>query len=1580
MLARCRLALVSLACAHLAALLPSPGLAQVGSCPAPPAQPPCTDSGGPASQPDSGGVDVAVGNPVHALTGAKAQTDVDAAPEPGVLGLEIRRHYSSAHAGVDGPFGAGWTLSYDTRLFRVGKTAQIIQADGRRVLFQIAGRPEAPTCVGQRPDDGELDVLVAGPGGGEGRKAGKAASGAGVAVTVKGYRWRWPDGREVHFDADGLLVGIEQVSGAERGAESGAESGAERGAERGGGSERGRGAGSERGGGGAEGDRPRLVVVVRRNAAGLIEEVTDPQGRSMRLHHDDAGRIARIDHPRGSWHYQLGGSGALLSVRAPNGVVRRYDYGDGGHPFRLTAIRMSIEPATPDRLVASWTYRADGRVAEARVLSPAHAPAPAQAPAQGATRYRFDYDGDGEAATLVTTADGAWARYRHQTIAGLIRPVSIESASCEACPSALRRLDYDAAGRVIRTQWRPAAAPGAQPDAGGRQGELTDIGFERDSQGRVTRIVAAGSDASGQPRWLRRFAYPEGGGRRPILIARPSVEAGREHQLRLTWGETAATRDRLVRAEEHGYRKGQAIARTVHYRHDAAGQLTAIDGPLPGEADLYRVIRDPAQPARVVGLLDPLGRRLSARQAAALPGLAGWAGLPGLAGLGGALGPLGPLDPDPAGFQVKTGEIVYRAPNGATTRLLIDDFGRTVTVDSDDAGVEQIVHDEADRVVLNSDATGATVTLSHDVAGRPLEREVRPPGRPPEVTRYHYDDREGSVRIEHPVASESLRRDAAGRLVERTVTLHVGPAAGQVLVRRYHYDGDALRPAAIELADGSRLSFGREGGETVRWQHRPDSAVLPLWQRHSQGPTTRWLLGNGVTRTLTRQPDGRVAAIEEKRGEAVVASRNLTYDGRGRITAIADPQGSWLYAYDSRGRLIIAQPAAMRPGAAGAGAASPSPPIRTPATAKVMPTGIQQPVDSPPAAATGQIAWWFAHDPNGNRLFAKAPDQAVDEAGVAPIDPAEALPTDRPLRLAYGEASDRVQGPTYDAAGRPLRWRGLDLGWHAGGRIETVARDGQVVARYHYNHRGERVAKQVGQAWTYFDYDDGRLALEIRHGEAAVRHFIHDGDLPAVMIDAPAREDGVVARMTAVVQSLLGRVDPVRWLHLDHRGAPVATTDGRGEVVWTARLSPDGARLPGSTGAEREDPRLRLPGQYHDAETGLHDNRQRSYDPALGRFLSPDPLGLRAGSNPYLYAGGDPINQVDPSGLLLFAFDGTGNLAIHRTNVWLMSEVYDEQATHSMRPGERPVHYEQGIGTTGSSTERGYQGVTADDWREAVDRQYQRFLTAAAALDPGDALFIDVVGFSRGAIQARVFGEMVARALREGRVPNGDQVLLRFMGLYDAVDTNIFDGMSGDEIYCATRIAPEWQHVTHLVALNEHRSLFPVTLMGRQPSTIGVRRELGMVGGHANIGGGYDPGDSPNSRARSDLSEVALWVMLEEARQAGVRFRPLPREHLEVSHPVINDETAGSDGDPYRMVKIDGERLPLWQTDVGGVSREEGRKVGAPGLRLPSGRDPARVPPGSGPSVVGRIDIAAYCDILISRGILPACPQLASGP
>ena len=60
---------------------------------------------------------------------------------------------------------------------------------------------------------------------------------------------------------------------------------------------------------------------------------------------------------------------------------------------------------------------------------------------------------------------------------------------------------------------------------------------------------------------------------------------------------------------------------------------------------------------------------------------------------------------------------------------------------------------------------------------------------------------------------------------------------------------------------------------------------------------------------------------------------------------------------------------------------------------------------------------------------------------------------------------------------------------------------------------------------------------------------------------------------------------------------------------------------------------LRFPGQYFDSETGKHYNYFRDYDPAIGRYVESDPIGLRGGVNSFAYAWARPLTLIDPLGL-----------------------------------------------------------------------------------------------------------------------------------------------------------------------------------------------------------------------------------------------------------------------------------------------------------------------------------------------------------
>jgi len=101
------------------------------------------------------------------------------------------------------------------------------------------------------------------------------------------------------------------------------------------------------------------------------------------------------------------------------------------------------------------------------------------------------------------------------------------------------------------------------------------------------------------------------------------------------------------------------------------------------------------------------------------------------------------------------------------------------------------------------------------------------------------------------------------------------------------------------------------------------------------------------------------------------------------------------------------------------------------------------------------------------------------------------------------------------------------------------------------------------------------------------------------------------------------------YFHTDINGAPETLTDSQGEIVWSLTT-----QVWGKTQQEEGEhlkQNLRFQGQYLDRETGLHYNTFRDYDPDLGRFTTPDPIGLAGGLNLYQYAP-NPIMWVDPWG------------------------------------------------------------------------------------------------------------------------------------------------------------------------------------------------------------------------------------------------------------------------------------------------------------------------------------------------------------
>jgi len=143
--------------------------------------------------------------------------------------------------------------------------------------------------------------------------------------------------------------------------------------------------------------------------------------------------------------------------------------------------------------------------------------------------------------------------------------------------------------------------------------------------------------------------------------------------------------------------------------------------------------------------------------------------------------------------------------------------------------------------------------------------------------------------------------------------------------------------------------------------------------------------------------------------------------------------------------------------------------------------------------------------------------------------------------------------------------------------------------------------------------------------------------------------DNAGVQTTSVGVNVSVRVPQVFFVHTDHLNTPRVITNQTQQVVWRWDQSdPFGGNVPDEnpSGLGTFTCNLRLPGQYFDKETNLYYNYFRDYDPAIGRYVQSDPIGLQGGINTYAYVGSNPIRYADPLGLVevdpSFYFGGGG--------------------------------------------------------------------------------------------------------------------------------------------------------------------------------------------------------------------------------------------------------------------------------------------------------------------------------------------------
>ncbi|WP_068079637.1 RHS repeat-associated core domain-containing protein [Novosphingobium rosa] len=643
--------------------------------------------------------------------------------------------------------------------------------------------------------------------------------------------------------------------------------------------------------------------------------------------------------------------------------------------------------------------------------------------------------------------------------------------------------------------------------------------------------------------------------------------------------------------------------------------------------------------------------------------------------------------PHPPRRDPQSDDLLIDSPGGGATRMSFGGDGQLACVTSALGRQWHMAHGDSGKLAalrmpsglaldLAYDRRGNIASVSrggrerfrarHDIINR-LERMDFPDGT---FRGMAYRD-EGALSARDPQGRfVTAQRDRLGR-IERFDYQGDALAAisdGNGNSTRFHY-GVGQRPEGQTHADGSRESYSFDPAGALQQLIRADGLRIDL-SRNEAGQVTRMAAG-GALASFTYDARGLLVAarnaeidlawrydaqgrlIEERRTDQRLGDQAIRYDydDAGVLVGLVWPDGSAMrYARDADQRLCaITDWSGARhaidyaPDEAGWRMLSPGGLVATTWQDQVgLPTGRR--LETPEGAAFQQSYAYDAEDRLVAREDSRLGALRVDyDAGGQVL----ALRRGDGAReaFAYDGAGNRIAGPAGEARFNALNQMVAQGSEHFvyDPRGNLVERSGAVHWRYAWDGFDRLIRAEDGRGLVVrFAYDPlGRRIRKTVESSVTTRvtHFIWAGEQLIREIETGA--DGWQPGATGQVRDYAWWPDShmplfqrdaagICHYHVDPIGTPTRLTDAQGRVIWEAERSAFGA-LQVLVGGRHQP--LRLPGHYHDAETGLHYNRHRMYDPALGRYLSRDPMGVAGGINLYAYVGNDPLNRADPLGL-----------------------------------------------------------------------------------------------------------------------------------------------------------------------------------------------------------------------------------------------------------------------------------------------------------------------------------------------------------
>jgi RHS repeat-associated protein len=863
----------------------------------------------------------------------------------------------------------------------------------------------------------------------------------------------------------------------------------------------------------------------------------------------------------------------------------------------------------------------------------------------GVERYVFAGDGDRRSLTALESPGGAGLTLTYDRYERLRTVV-------ERPERRGLRLDYDQRGRLERLLFTapalttPAVVATYEYDQAdrlivvkGAGGVVTRYGYDDahrlvseegpaglytmayDDQGRCVETTGQG----GQGR--RRFVYEPGRTTRVIdSLDRETVyQANERGQIEL---EVLPGGGKVTRTfDEHGRLTSLTgpYGATSRYGYDERGDQTVTVFPTGAtrtvafdDEHLPVAIHDASggtwrlayQHGALVGVVDPLGARTEYQRDAhnALVAIVH----PG--------GNRVEVETDPDWYWQS-----FRDSLGFRVRRRFDHQLNLVELDDGQGGVERLRHDERGLLVAATRPDGTTRQWSYDRAGLLVaERDGRG------ITRHWERSEHGDCRriVDGLGHATELVRDGEGRLIE--VRKPLGESAHFVydhvdrLVERRGFGGEVERTRfftegrgfEVQKADGTRVRVEQDSlGNLLRVSAGGVTLIANRYNEvgqlvESTTPASTLFLEYDLLGRVTAeiQNDRRIELDRDAAGNLVKVTVDgrasgplvIAHDRRGRVVSLADDGGVFQeLTHDDRDRLVQRRMGAV--------------------SERLTHDAVGRVIGQELGEILGRI---FTYDPDGDvtavqdsargpRRFAYDAVRQVIRSSSEEGESQYAYDADGNVRyrnrtiLEYAPG-DRLLGPggegfRYDDCGRAVEKGSARYRWNALDQLVGARGDGGEVT-FGYDGLGRRVWKESGGVRTDYLWAGDDLLAERSPGRA-VEYAVAGFEPWALWVDGELRH---------AVTTPLGPVTEL--------------LDREGRQVWQGRPDEWGRLDDGDA------PALRLPGQLHDPETGLHYNRFRYYDPEYGRFISPDPVGLLGGLNAYRYAP-SALGWSDPLGL-----------------------------------------------------------------------------------------------------------------------------------------------------------------------------------------------------------------------------------------------------------------------------------------------------------------------------------------------------------